>query len=184
MTIRSFKKTQPVFGNNVMVDEQAYVLGDVIVGDNCSIWPMAIIRGDMHQIRIGNNTSVQDGAVLHITHKSDFNPEGYALTIGNDVTIGHNACLHGCTIGNEVLIGIGATVLDGANIPDQVVIGAGTLVPPGKQLDSGFLYVGSPCKKARPLSEKEKSFFKYSAGNYVKLKDEHLAHGYGQISTV
>jgi carbonic anhydrase/acetyltransferase-like protein (isoleucine patch superfamily) len=112
--------------------------------------------------------------VLHITHASDFNPGGWPLVIGDDVTIGHRACLHGCTIGSRVLVGIGATILDGAVVEDDVVIGAGTLVPPGKRLESGFLYVGSPCKQARPLKDSEMRFFQYSAQNYVKLKNEYL----------
>lgn len=161
-------------GERVFVDESAVVIGDVELGDDASVWPCAVIRGDMHRIRIGARTSVQDGSVLHITHASDFNPEGWPLTIGSDVTIGHQACLHGCTIGNRVLIGIGATVLDGATIPDDVVIAAGTLVPPGKTLESGYMYIGQPCKKARELTEKERAFFTYGAANYVKLKDQFL----------
>jgi len=173
--VQSFKQWTPKLGDRVMVAPQAFVNGDVVLGDDCSVWPMVAIRGDMHKIRIGNRVSIQDGAVLHITHSSDFNPEGHPLVIGDDVTIGHNACLHGCKIGNEVLIGIGVIVLDGVNIPSQVVIGAGSLVPPGKQLESGYLYIGSPVKKARKLNEQEKAFFKYSASNYVKLKDEYLS---------
>ena len=171
--IRAYKQLQPKLGQGVYVDPSAVVIGDTELGDDVSVWPCAVIRGDMHFIKVGARTSVQDNAVLHITHASDFNPDGYPLIIGEDVTIGHNACLHGCTIGNRVLIGIGSTVLDGAIIPDEVVIGAGTLVPPGKMLESGFLYVGSPCKKARALKDSEKAFFQYSAQNYVKLKNEY-----------
>lgn len=173
--ISSHKGSQPVLGARVWVDTSSRIIGDVELGDDSSVWPMAVIRGDMHRIRIGERTSVQDGAILHITHAGPFNPDGYPLTIGSDVTIGHQACLHGCTIGNEVLIGIGATVLDGAVIEDQVVIGAGTLVPPGKRLESGYVYMGSPAKQARPLTDKERKFFKYTAGNYVKLKDDYLS---------
>lgn len=172
--LRSHKGVSPSLGQGVFIDSSAVVIGDVQLGDNCSVWPCAVIRGDMHHIRIGERTSIQDGAVLHITHKSSYNAKGWPLIIGKDVTIGHNACLHGCTIGDRVLIGIGATVLDGATVQNNVVIGAGTLVPPGKTLESGYLYIGSPCKQARPLSEKELSFFTYSANNYVALKDEYL----------
>lgn len=172
--IRSFRGITPVIGEQCYIDASAVVIGDVTLGDDVSVWPCAVIRGDMHHIRIDSRTSVQDNAVLHITHASDFNPDGWPLTIGSDVTIGHGACLHGCTVGNRVLIGIGATVLDGAEVPDDVIIGAGCLVPPGKKLESGYLYVGSPCKQARPLSESEKAFFSYSAQNYVKLKNEYL----------
>lgn len=172
--LRSYRGQRPVLGENVYVDPAAVVIGDVVLGTDCSVWPGAVIRGDMHSIRVGARTSVQDNAVLHITHASDFNPGGWPLIVGDDVTIGHGACLHGCTIGNRVLVGIGATVLDGAIVEDEVVIGAGTLVPPGKRLESGFLYVGSPSKQARPLKDSERRFFLYSAQNYVKLKNEYL----------
>ncbi|MBT5293605.1 MAG: gamma carbonic anhydrase family protein [Cellvibrionales bacterium] len=173
MNIRTFQNIMPELGNAVYVDESAVVIGDVVLGDDCSVWPQAVIRGDMHHIRIGKRTSIQDGSVLHITHASSYNEAGWPLTIGDDVTIGHRAILHGCTIGNRILIGNGAIVMDGAIIEDDVIIGANALVPPGKHLESGFLYVGSPCKPARPLSEKEKSFFLYTAANYVKLKDQY-----------
>ncbi|MBT6580120.1 MAG: gamma carbonic anhydrase family protein [Cellvibrionales bacterium] len=173
MNIRTFQNIMPELGNAVYVDESAVVIGDVVLGDDCSVWPQAVIRGDMHHIRIGKRTSIQDGSVLHITHASSYNEAGWPLTIGDDVTIGHRAILHGCTIGNRILIGNGAIVMDGAVIEDDVIIGANALVPPGKHLESGFLYVGSPCKPARPLSEKEKSFFLYTAANYVKLKDQY-----------
>ncbi len=162
-------------GAKVFVDNSAVVIGDVEIGADSSVWPGTVIRGDMHRIRIGARTSVQDGSVLHITHASDYNPAGHPLEIGDDVTVGHSVCLHGCRIGNRVLIGIGSTVLDGAVVEDEVVIGAGSLVPPGKRLESGFLYMGSPVKQVRPLKDSERSFFRYSAGNYVKLKDAYLA---------
>jgi carbonic anhydrase/acetyltransferase-like protein (isoleucine patch superfamily) len=165
---------QPKLGKRVYVDEAAVVIGDTELGDDVSVWPCAVVRGDMHTIKIGARTSVQDGAVLHITHASEFNPDGWPLIIGEDVTIGHNACLHGCRIGNRVLIGIGATILDGAEVPDDVVIAAGTLVPPKKKLESGYMYIGQPCKQARKLTDKERAFFTYSAGNYVKLKNSYL----------
>lgn len=177
MAIHPFQGKQPRLSERVMIAPESYVLGDVSIGADSSVWPGAVVRGDMHEIRIGARTSVQDGVVLHITHASDYNPGGHPLHIGNDVTIGHQACLHGCTIGNEVLIGIGATVLDGAVVEDQVIIAAGTLVPPGKRLESGYMYLGSPAKAARPLTEKERKYFRYTAGNYVKLKDVYLDEG-------
>jgi len=151
------------------------VIGDTILGDDVSVWPCAVIRGDVNRITVGARTSVQDNAILHCTHRSKSNPAGWPLSIGEDVTIGHGACLHGCEVGKRVLIGIGATVLDGAVIPDEVVIGAGTLVPPGKKLESGYLYVGSPCKQARALKPEELAFFRYSSNNYVELKNSYLA---------
>lgn len=179
MAIHSFRGKQPEIAQRVMVAPESYVLGDVSIGADSSVWPAAIVRGDMHTITIGERVSVQDGAVLHVMHGSDYHPDGHPLIIGSDVTIGHQACLHGCTVGNEVLIGIGATILDGAVIEDKVIIAAGTLVPPGKTLKSGFMYMGSPAREARALSDKEKSYFKYTASNYVKLKDEYLADGLG-----
>ena len=173
--IRPFQGLLPRLGDNVFVDASAVVIGDVEIGDDSSVWPCVVIRGDMHRIRIGARTSVQDGSVLHITHASDYNPAGHPLTLGDEVTVGHSVCLHGCTIGNRVLIGIGSTVLDGAVVEDEVVIGAGSLVPPGKRLESGFLYMGAPVKQVRPLKDSERQFFSYSANNYVKLKDAYLA---------
>ena len=180
MTIRTYQGKTPSLGERVFVDASAVVIGDVEIGADSSVWPLVVIRGDMHRIRIGARTSVQDGSVLHITHAGPFNPDGFPLTIGDDVTIGHKVLLHGCTIGSRILVGMGSIVMDGAVIEDEVILGAGSLVPPGKVLESGFLYVGSPAKKARPLSDKERSFFAYTAGNYVKLKDQHIAEGYAE----
>lgn len=174
-SIRSYRGIYPKLGNRTYIDPAATVIGDVELGDDVSVWPGAVIRGDMHSIRIGARSNVQDNAVLHITHSSDFNPEGWPLKIGDDVVIGHRAILHGCTVGSRVLIGNGAIVNDGAIVEDEVIVGAGCMVPPGKTLASGFVYVGNPCKPLRPLSENERNFFTYSAANYVKLKDEYLA---------
>jgi len=178
VTIRTYQGKTPSLGERVFVDASAVVIGDVEIGADSSVWPLVVIRGDMHRIRIGARTSVQDGSVLHITHAGPFNPDGFPLTIGDEVTIGHKVLLHGCTIGSRILVGMGSIVMDGAVIEDEVILGAGSLVPPGKTLESGFLYVGSPVKKARPLTDKERAFFSYTAGNYVKLKDQHLAEGY------
>ncbi|BCD85653.1 gamma carbonic anhydrase family protein [Pseudomonas solani] len=178
--IRTYRGTAPQLAERVFVDRSAVVIGDVELGDDSSVWPFALIRGDMHRIRIGARTSVQDGSVLHITHAGPFNPDGFPLLVGDDVTIGHKVTLHGCTLGNRILVGMGSIVMDGVVVEDEVVIGAGSLVPPGKRLESGYLYVGSPVKQARPLSDKEKAFFTYSAANYVKLKDLHIAEGYDQ----
>ena len=180
MSIRPFQQHTPVLGERAFVDRSAVVIGDVEIGADSSVWPLTGIRGDMHRIRIGARTSVQDGCVLHITHAGPFNPDGFPLLIGDDVTIAHKVMLHGCTVGSRVLIGMGSIVMDGAVIEDDVIVGAGSLVPPGKRLDSGFLYVGSPVRPVRALTDKEKAFFTYSAGNYVKLKDQHLAEGYHQ----
>jgi|TARA_R110000772_G_scaffold148001_2_gene258469 carbonic anhydrase/acetyltransferase-like protein (isoleucine patch superfamily) len=174
-SLRSFGGHTPSLGRRVLIDPSAVVLGDVELGDDVSVWPQAVIRGDMHRIRIGARTSVQDGSVLHITHAGPYNPDGWPLLIGADVTIGHNATLHGCTIGDRVLVGMGATVMDGAVVESEVVIGACALVTPGKTLRSGYLYAGSPAREMRALSDKELDYFRYSAANYVRLKDQHLA---------
>ena len=180
MAIRTYQGMTPQLGERVFVDESAVVIGDVHLGADSSVWPLTVIRGDMHHIRIGARTSVQDGSVLHITHAGPFNPDGYPLIIGDEVTIGHQVTLHGCTLGNRILVGMGSIVMDGAVVEDEVVIGAGSLVPPGKVLQSGDLYVGSPVTQARALTDQERAFFAYSAANYVKLKDLHLAEGYDQ----
>lgn len=165
---------QPQIGNNTWIHDSAVVIGKTILGDEVSVWPCAVIRGDVNTITIGNRSNVQDGAVVHATHPGPFNEKGYATTVGEDVTIGHNAILHGCTIGNRVLVGMGATVLDGAIVPDDVIIGAGALVPMNKTLESGYLYVGSPVKAVRPLNEQEKQFLSYSAQHYIRLKNQYV----------
>jgi len=174
-SLRAFRGRRPRLGARVYVDPCAAVIGAVELGDDCSVWPQVSIRGDVHEIHIGARTSVQDGAVLHVTHAGSHNPEGFALVIGDDVTIGHAAILHGCRIGNRVLIGMGATVMDGAIVEDDVVIAAGALVPPGKILVSGSLYKGAPVQKARDLDAGEMAFLTYSAQHYVHLKDQYLA---------
>lgn len=173
--LRSFNSMRPRLGERVYIDSASVVIGDVELGDDCSVWPMTVIRGDMHRIRVGARTSVQDGSVLHITHASDYNPEGFPLTVGDDVTIGHKAILHGCTLGSRILVGMGAIVMDGAVVDDDVIIAAGAVVTPGKHLESGHVYAGNPAKALRPLKDKERAFFTYTAGNYVKLKDNFLA---------
>ena len=173
--VRSYKGRQPRLGERVYIDPAAAVIGNVVLGDDVSVWPGAVIRGDMHSIKVGHRSNVQDNAVLHITHASDYNPNGWPLLIGNDVVIGHSAVLHGCALGDRILVGIGSIVNDGAVVEDEVIIGAGCLVPPGKTLESGFVYIGNPCRQLRPITDDERRFFKYSAANYVKLKDQYLA---------
>ena len=175
MVMKSFQGHSPKLGQRVWVDDSAVIIGDVEIGEDSSVWPLVSIRGDMHKIRIGARTSIQDNSCLHITHASEFNPKGHPLEIGDDVTVGHMVMLHGCKIGNHVLVGMSSTILDGAVVEDNVLIGAGSLVPPGKRLVSGYLYHGSPVKQIRPLTQDEMTYFSYSGGNYVKLKDMYLA---------
>ena len=173
--LRVYNGLAPQLGERVYIDPDATVIGDVLLGDDVSVWPGAVVRGDMHSIKVGNRSNVQDNAILHITHASEYNPGGWPLTIGADVVIGHAAVLHGCTVGDRVLVGIGSIVNDGAMIEDEVIIGAGCLVPPGKTLASGFVYVGNPCRQLRSITDDERKFFKYSAANYVKLKNQYLS---------
>ncbi len=174
-SIRSFEGHNPQLGERVFIDRNACVIGNVMLGDDSSVWPWAVIRGDMHSIRIGKRTSIQDGSICHITHAGPFNEHGWPLIVGDDCTIGHRVTLHGCTLGNRILVGMGSIIMDGAIIHDNIVIGANSLVPPGKILESGFLYMGSPVKQVRPLTERERQYFAYSAGNYCRLKDRYLA---------
>ena len=174
MAMRAFDGCEPRVGAGVYIDETAVVIGDVRLGQDVSIWPMAVIRGDVNHIIIGDETNVQDSCVLHVSHRSETHPEGHPLVIGKGVTIGHRVVLHGCTIGDLCLIGTGAVIMDGAVIEDRVIIGAGALVPPGKRLESGYLYVGSPAKAARTLKDEEYEFLGYSKDSYVLLKNHYL----------
>ena len=172
--IRHVIGVSPRLGERVMVDPTAVVMGDVWLGDDVSIWPHAAMRGDVQIVRIGARTNIQDGAVLHVTHDGPYNPRGFPLHIGNDVTIGHRALLHGCTVGDRVLVGMGAIIMDNVTVEDDVMIAAGALVTPGKRLRSKTLYAGSPAREVRPLTEQEVEFLPYSAQGYVSLKQRYL----------
>lgn len=175
MTLRSFLAYKPALGERVFVDASAVVIGRVSLGDDVSIWPCTVVRGDVNDITVGARTNIQDGSVLHNTAASSSPPNGFPLVVGSDVTVGHKVILHGCTIGDRVLVGMGSIVMDGAVVESDVIIGGGSVVTPGKVLVSGGLYVGSPAKRVRDLRPEELEFLRYSAGHYVKLKDEHLA---------
>lgn len=172
--LRSFKGIFPKLGANIYIDQSAVILGDITLADDTSIWPLVAARGDVNTITIGSRTNIQDGTVLHVTRKSENNPNGNPLVIGEDVTVGHKCMLHGCTLGNRILVGMGAIIMDGAIIEDDVFISAGALVPPNKRLISGYLYVGNPVKQIRPLKDSEAAFLKQSAINYVELKNTYL----------
>ncbi|AXQ96382.1 gamma carbonic anhydrase family protein [Pseudoalteromonas piscicida] len=172
--LRSYKDKSPRLAQGVYIDESSVLVGDIEIGEDSSVWPLVAARGDVNYIKIGKRTNVQDGSVLHLTRKSASVPDGYPLIIGDDVTVGHKVMLHGCKLGNRILVGMGAIIMDNVTVGDDVIIGGGALVPPNKNLESGFLYVGSPVKQARPLTEQELQFLKVSAQNYVELKDEYL----------
>lgn len=174
MPIRTFNNITPQIADSCYIDNTAVIVGDIQIDQDSSIWPLVAARGDVNKIRIGERTNVQDGTVLHVTRQSKAHPQGFPLIIGNDVTVGHKCMLHGCTLGDRILVGMGAIIMDGATIEDDVFVGAGCLVPPNKTLQSGYLYVGSPAKQARKLKEEELHFLKASAQNYVELKNQYL----------
>ncbi|HIO96748.1 MAG TPA: gamma carbonic anhydrase family protein [Leucothrix sp.] len=178
MTIRRFESHFPKIHSSSYIDETALVSGEVEIGADSSVWPMSVIRGDVNTITIGKRSSIQDGSVLHVTHASNQHSikvtdtqTGYPLIIGDDVTVGHKALLHACVIGDRVLIGMGSIIMDGVIVERNTIIGAGSLVPPKKILESGYLWMGSPAKKIRALTDEEIATLKYSAEHYVRLKD-------------
>lgn len=173
MTLRAFNGRQPEVADSAYVDETALVIGDVSIGADSSVWPMTVMRGDVQKITIGERTNLQDACVCHVTHDGKYTPGGYPLQVGDDVTVGHRVTLHACTVGDLCLIGMSATIMDGAVIGPRCIIAAGALVPAGKQLEGGYLYVGAPAKQVRALTEAELESLEYSARHYVKLKDQH-----------
>ncbi len=174
MAIQEFNGILPILGHSTYIAESAVVIGNVKLGDNVSIWPTTVVRGDVESITIGDDTNIQDGSVLHVTHYGKFTDRGYPLTVGKGVTVGHRAIVHACTIGDYCLIGMGAIIMDDATIGDYVMLGAGALVPSGKVLESGHLYLGSPVKLVRALTESERDFLVYSSQHYVELKNKYL----------
>lgn len=172
--IRAFKNSTPTLGKNIYIDPQACVIGKVTIGDDSSVWPMSVIRGDVESIRIGHSTNVQDGSILHVTHDGPYSNGSRGLVIGDEVTIGHKVLLHACTIGNRCLIGMGSIVMDNVVIQDEVLLAAGSLVPPNKTLESRCLYKGNPVKKIRNLTQDEIEMLEYSAKHYVQVKNEYL----------
>ncbi len=173
MSTRSYLRARPTLGAGVYIDPAALVIGDVTLGDDVSVWPMAVLRGDVNFIRIGARSNVQDGSVLHVSRPYPGNDSGWPLIVGEDVVIGHKVTVHGCTIGNRVLVGIGSIVLDGAVVEDDVMIGAGAVVPPGKRLESGGVYVGNPARRAREMTAAEIARIPIMADWYVRLKQDY-----------
>lgn len=174
MNPRPYLEWRPTIGRNAWIDPAARVIGRVTIGEDSSVWPGAVIRGDVNSIVIGARTSIQDGSVLHVASARLAGADGIPLVIGDDCTVGHGVILHACTVGNRCLIGMGAIVMDGAVIGDEVIIGAGALVPAGKKLPSRTLWVGSPARQQRALDAKEISHLAESAAHYVALKNDYL----------
>jgi len=175
-----FLLEQPRLGRRVFVSAQAHVSGSVTLADDVSIWPMAVLRGDVNHISVGARCNIQDGAILHVTHEGPYSPQGGPLTLAEDITIGHGVILHACTIGHRCLVGMGAIVMDEAVLEDDAMIAAGAVVTPGTVVPSRTLWKGNPARLARPLSDEQVKMLRYSAEHYVRLKDLQLAAGRGQ----
>lgn len=174
MSIRSYQGIAPTIGPGVYIDPDAVVIGQVEFAEDASIWPCAVARGDVNTISIGARSNIQDGAVLHVTHDGPYTPGGVPLLIGADVTIGHGAIVHACTIDDACLIGMHATVLDEAHVGRHSMLGAGAMLSPGKRVGEGELWLGNPARFVRRLSDEEIEKLYYSAQNYVRLKNEYL----------
>lgn len=176
-TLRSFKGATPQLGERVWIDPAVTVIGQVRLGDDVSVWPGAVLRGDVQAIEIGAGSNIQDGAIVHVAHDGPYSPGGLPCVIGAGVTIGHGAVVHACTLGDYCLIGSHATVLDGARIGRHALIGAGAVVPPGKIVGEGELWLGNPAQRVRSLTAAQIEQLHYSAVHYVRLKDDYLADG-------
>ena len=167
--LRTFQGIKPTVSDSVFIDETAVVIGNVHIGAQSSVWFHAVIRGDVHYIKIGNRTNIQDLSILHVTHDT------HPLVLGHDVTVGHHVVLHGCTIQDRVLVGMGAIIMDGAVIGEDSVIAAGALVTEGMVVPAKSLVLGIPAKVKRPVTEAELSWIKSSALNYVQYAQQYLA---------
>jgi carbonic anhydrase/acetyltransferase-like protein (isoleucine patch superfamily) len=177
VNIRPYRDARPVLGRRVWIDPAAVVIGRVTIGDDASIWPGAVLRGDVNAIEIGARSSIQDASVLHVASARLAGADGIPLLVGEECTVGHGVILHACTIGSRCLVGMGAIVMDGAVVGDEVIIGAGSLVPAGKKLEPRTLWIGSPARLARALRDAEIAMLAESAAHYVALKDDYLKAG-------
>ena len=173
--VQAFRGVWPQLGSAAWIHDSARVIGDVVLGEHTSVWCGAVLRGDVNHIRIGAHSNIQDNSVLHVSHKTERDPAGSPLLIGSHVTVGHSVILHGCSIGDACLIGMGSIVMDKVVIEPRVLLGAGSLVPEGKTLLSGHLYIGRPAKLVRALNAEELAYFEYSAAHYVRLAGEYQA---------
>ncbi len=172
---KKYKGISPKIGENVYIAENAMIIGEVKVGNNCGIWFNVTIRGDVNYIKIGNRSNVQDGCIIHVTHsKTDNREDGFPTVIGDDVTIGHKAMLHGCKIGDACLIGMNSTLLDGCEIGEESIVAAGSVVTQNKKFPPRSLIMGVPAKVVRKLTDEEVKNNFQSAKNYVKYKNEYL----------
>ena len=173
MAVRTFNNCEPEIAGSAWIDPCACVIGKVRICGGSSVWPSAVIRGDVNYITIGEDCNIQDGAILHVTHDGPFSPGGTPLSMGNGVTVGHRALLHACSIGDHCLIGMATVIMDGAELANEVMVGAGSLIPPGKTLEARHLYVGTPAVKKRQLTDEELELLRYSAQHYKRLAQQH-----------
>jgi carbonic anhydrase/acetyltransferase-like protein (isoleucine patch superfamily) len=167
--IRSFRATNPVIAPTAYIDESAQVIGDVVIGEESSIWMNAVVRGDVNAIRIGSRTNLQDGTIVHVMRDPS-----HPTVVGDEVTVGHGVVLHGCTLGHRCLIGMGAILLNGSIVGEDSIVAAGTLVPEGMVVPAGSLVMGSPGKVRRALTVDEVGFIRRSAANYVQYRLDYL----------
>ena len=174
MNIRPYRDWTPRIGRGAWIDPAATVIGCVTVGDDASVWPGAVVRGDVNAISIGARTSIQDGSILHVASDRLAGGGGVPLLIGDEVTVGHRVVLHACTVGRRCLIGMGAILMDGAEVGDESIVGAGSLVPAGRKIPPRTLWIGSPARQARALTAEEIAYLAESAAHYVALKDDYL----------
>ncbi|MCK4312823.1 MAG: gamma carbonic anhydrase family protein [Candidatus Cloacimonetes bacterium] len=173
--ILSYKKFTPKIGKNTFIAPTADIIGRCEIGNDCSIWFGVVIRGDVHYIKIGDRSNVQDLSMIHVAHyKKEDMSDGFPTVIGSDVTIGHRVMLHGCKIEDACIIGMSTTILDGAEIGNESIVAAGSVVTQNKKFPSGSLIIGTPAQVLRKLSEKEIENIYESAKNYVSYKNEYL----------
>ena len=174
LTMRAYCGKRPRVAASAYIDPSAVVIGDVEIAEDASLWPLCVARGDVHTLTIGKGTNIQDLTMLHATHDSKYTPGGRGLEIGAYVTVGHRCVLHACRIEDYALVGMSSTVMDGATVCSRAMLGAGTLVPEGKRLEGGYLYLGAPARQVRKLSERENEFLEYSAQHYIRMKNRYL----------
>ncbi|GJL58489.1 MAG: gamma carbonic anhydrase family protein [Nitrospirales bacterium] len=167
--LRTYRGIAPTVAPSAFIEDTAVVIGDVAVGSESSVWFHAVIRGDVHSIRIGHRTNIQDLCLLHVTHDT------HPLTLGDDITVGHHVVLHGCTIQDRVLIGMGAIIMDGVVIEEDCVIGAGALITRNIHIPSRSLVMGSPAKVKRLLTDAEVQWIKESAANYIRYAQQYVS---------
>ncbi len=166
--VKPYKGVFPKVHPSVYLSDNVYVIGDVEIGEDSSVWFGSVIRGDVNYIKIGKRTNIQDNSVVHVTHDT------HPTIVGDNVTVGHRVILHGCLLGNNILVGMGAVIMDGVEIEDYVLVGAGALITPNKKIPSGVLVAGVPAKIVRDLREEEIKLIEESAENYVRYKNEYL----------